>query len=755
MNKIKKIKITKFRGMDSESISEDVNEFKKYNLFYGWNGTGKTTMSDLFSYLQCDKELEISDKNLKCKIIFNDNGLDKEEVINKNNLTEVRKSFSIKVFNSNYVYENIGQESSGMLKHIVYLGKEAKETAEEINKFEEEIKVIQSEVKKNKESYNILENDLSTWIKHEVQEYIQYNKAIGNHIDTNSYKSPNLIKDLKQTDLESYKLTSQNRNTYLETVKSSPKELINIFYDYKFNIDVIDNAKKLLEDTVEIKHSIDRLIGNKDLNSWVYSGYKDFMSNNKCPFCEQPLTENFLKSLQLHYNKDVDDYVNKINMCCSNIKLEITKLDNHFKSLPNSSKLYDEFSKDYAETYNNLGKQVLLAISESNRILDLLENKKCNVGKIVKCDVSNKTFEFSFESLNKILESHNDKTTKFGLKISLGQKCLQLDFKANILHIYKEKNEILEKQKTDLKYKEKLLEEKNTKLEGLKAKIRDYIKPCDEINDYLKEFWGYTSLKLMPNDFGYSICRDDDTDEKAKHLSDGEKMAIAFCYFIKSLEDSSFDLQNSIIVIDDPISSLDSNSLFTTFGFITRKLKESGQLFVLTHNFLFFKEIRTWMEFTKDDCYYYTKKEGGKLKITNLPNTLKKRNSDYIELAKNIYTWANSELDMDEQDKMLAGNVARRFLEGFVKFKNLKNDNFFTKYNSLGTTTSIDDVKKARIYRFVNMFSHDDDTFGLYQEYDPILLLAQTKDILKDILIFISELDEFHYNSLLAEIQRS
>ena len=298
MNYIKKIKIKKFRGMDSDSISEDVNEFKKYNLFYGWNGTGKTTLSDLFSYLQIDKELEVSDKNLKCKILYNENGLEKEEVVNKDNLPEVRKLFSIKVFNSNYVYENIGQESSGTLKHIVYLGKEAKETAEEINKYEEDIKILQNEIKKNKESNNILEGDLSAWIKHEVQEYIQYNKAIGNYIDSNSYKSPNLIKDLKQTDLESYKLTEQNRNTHLQTVKSSPKDLIDIFYDYKFNIGVIDKAKKLLQDTVEIKHSIDRLVGNKDLNSWVYSGYKDFMSNNKCPFCEQPLTEDFLQSLQ-------------------------------------------------------------------------------------------------------------------------------------------------------------------------------------------------------------------------------------------------------------------------------------------------------------------------------------------------------------------------------------------------------------------------------------------------------------------------
>ncbi len=45
-----------------------------------------------------------------------------------------------------------------------------------------------------------------------------------------------------------------------------------------------------------------------------------------------------------------------------------------------------------------------------------------------------------------------------------------------------------------------------------------------------------------------------------KPKSEGERTAIAFLYFLKSLQDKSFDLANGIVVIDDPVSSLDANA---------------------------------------------------------------------------------------------------------------------------------------------------------------------------------------------------
>ena len=47
-----------------------------------------------------------------------------------------------------------------------------------------------------------------------------------------------------------------------------------------------------------------------------------------------------------------------------------------------------------------------------------------------------------------------------------------------------------------------------------------------------------------------------------------EKTAIAFVHFTTKLKDKDFENSNGIVLIDDPISSLDSNSLFQAYSFV-------------------------------------------------------------------------------------------------------------------------------------------------------------------------------------------
>lgn len=62
------------------------------------------------------------------------------------------------------------------------------------------------------------------------------------------------------------------------------------------------------------------------------------------------------------------------------------------------------------------------------------------------------------------------------------------------------------------------------------------------------------------------------------------------------LEDRDTDLSNSIIFLDDPISSLDGNHLFNTYAFIKAKLTDCKQLFVSTHNLDFFNLMKDFIE---------------------------------------------------------------------------------------------------------------------------------------------------------------
>ena len=105
----------------------------------------------------------------------------------------------------------------------------------------------------------------------------------------------------------------------------------------------------------------------------------------------------------------------------------------------------------------------------------------------------------------------------------------------------------------------------------------------------------------------YVIVRDDNT--IAKGLSEGERNFIAFLYFYHKVfgrESSNEVFQDRIVVIDDPVSSMDSSSLFIVSSLIRNLISicyNNGtpahrdaprfikQMFALTHNAYFMQEI--------------------------------------------------------------------------------------------------------------------------------------------------------------------
>lgn len=123
-----------------------------------------------------------------------------------------------------------------------------------------------------------------------------------------------------------------------------------------------------------------------------------------------------------------------------------------------------------------------------------------------------------------------------------------------------------------------------------------------EINAILASF-GFTSFRLATaGDRGsfYKLVRHEGTDA-LKTLSEGEKSFITFLYFyhlIRGSVSSSGMSADRVIVFDDPVSRLDSDVLFIVSSLIKRVLEDAcagnslvKQVFVLTHNIYFHKEV--------------------------------------------------------------------------------------------------------------------------------------------------------------------
>ncbi|TOB56650.1 AAA family ATPase, partial [Vibrio parahaemolyticus] len=109
----------------------------------------------------------------------------------------------------------------------------------------------------------------------------------------------------------------------------------------------------------------------------------------------------------------------------------------------------------------------------------------------------------------------------------------------------------------------------NTEVVRLEAELSNESIAVDPFNDELAKFLGRTELKLEfdAKEKGYKISRNG-TGKLANNLSEGEKTAIAFVYFVTKLKEHDNDIKETIVVVDDPVSSFDSNHLFHSYSFL-------------------------------------------------------------------------------------------------------------------------------------------------------------------------------------------
>ncbi|MGK9368494.1 AAA family ATPase [Melioribacter sp. Ez-97] len=245
----------------------------------------------------------------------------------------------------------------------------------------------------------------------------------------------------------------------------------------------------------------------------------------------------------------------------------------------------------------------------------------------------------------------------------------------------------------------------------------------------------------------------------ASDLSEGEKSAIAFAYFLTELKalrnDDPPKLPNTIIFIDDPISSLDSNHIFQVRELLNRFFKEDdfAQLFISTHNFEFFSVMLDTKLFgriqksTSEDkrpLYFIRRNDDNTAIIKKLPNSFSLYKSEYVGLFHIIYEFNNLNNKEDFTNLLILPNAVRRFLELYTLMKYPSEQEVD---NRVKTVFNPED-KPTYNTKLLHWFSHQNQFEKIQQHDDKIL---QLEGVIKELLNHIKENDKLHWKGLIGE----
>lgn len=744
-------------------------EFARFNVIYGWNGAGKTSLSNIFRHIQRKQAL----KDGQIEILVNQtrvNGAD----FDKAPLPAVR------VFNRDTVDRNVFEAPHQQLPPVFFLGEDSVEKQKRI----EELKAqhaLQSQgvtrwTQKKADATNVLETFCS-----EEAKGIKNLLTVAGGGPYNNYNAAHFkaaIQRLAATLPLPERLTDQQRQQHLATKSGKAMEKVAkpsiSFPDFT---GLVSRTQAILEHSI-VSSVIAELAENPALASWVNSGLKLHTGANRsdtCHFCNQPLQEQRTQQLEGHFNDElkrfeaaIDDLIAKIK-AAQNFATE--------SRLPPKEALYENLRAEYQQTCTTLSQQTSTVQMALDVLLRGLKAKKDEPFKrlelrqfITSYTSTNEpagaieTFfqiayagmaalsaamgQAAFDRLTAVIEQHNKHTDVFDIEVETARKALAQDEVLKAFPEWKKKSHAVVTADGHLTTAREQVGRLKTQIDELEIQVRQHRRPAEELNQEIAAYLGRDELRFEVDQNGYRITRGG---HPAMHLSDGERTAIAFLYFLKSLEGTDFDLKNGVVVIDDPVSSLDANSLFSAFGFMKQRTAGAGQLFVLTHNFTFFRQVRNWFYNLrgpdKKQARFYmlvTEFIDGKRnsKLNELDPFLHQYESEYHYLFKKVHEEANKAVAPSIEAYYALPNIARRLLEAFLAFRVPdKPGELFQKLESV----QFDPAKKTRILRFLHTYSH----FDRVAEPDHDLsVLSETPSILEDVLTLIRESDIGHYKKM-------
>lgn len=749
-------------------------DFARFNVIYGWNGSGKTSLSNLFRHIQ--KRQPLTDGQVEILV-------EQTSVAGVDFGTAALPS--VRVFNRDAVDRSVFELGNQQLPPVFFLGEDSVDKQRRIEELKKQLEAGTQEESRWERKKAEATSALDTFCAEEARG-IKNLLTVAGGGPFNNYNSANFKAHVQQLGADTQKpipLTEEERQQHLATkdgkaMAKVPSPLVR-FPDFA---SLTARTQTMLGRSI-VSAVIANLAENPAISGWINAGlslHSGELASDMCRFCGQSLPEQRIQRLEAHFNDQFRRFESEIEKLAEEIKSAQGFAE--AVRLPPKEVLYENLRSEYEKDLVALKQQ-----AETVRVsLDVLHR-----ALLAKRDEPFKTFELrsfitnhhptdeppggveaffqaamaglatlsaamgqvTFDQLVAIIKRHNDHTDTFDAAVKEARMALAQNEVLKALPEWKQRSQALLEARGHASTARDEAVKLKAEVAELDLQVRQHRRPAEELNREVAAYLGRDELRFAVEQNGYRITRGG---HPAMHLSDGERTAIAFLYFLKSLQGTDFDLKTGVVVIDDPVSSLDANSLFSAFGFMKQRTSEAGQLFVLTHNFTFFRQVRNWYynmpgQRKKDPRVHPARfymldtdfSSGCRTAMLQpLDPFLHQYESEYHYLFKRVYEEAHKPVASALEAYYSIPNIARRLLESFLAFRAPdKPGDLFQKLEAV----PYDSVKKTRILRFLHTYSHFDHVAE--PDHDPSIL-SETPAILKEVLALVRECDPEHFRCM-------
>jgi wobble nucleotide-excising tRNase len=691
--------------------------FRAKNILFGYNGKGKSSLA-----------IGIKNEFLK---------------------DTAKKPENLRIFDRDYISHSLLLENSeGKIKGVeASFGKGGVDIENKVKELE---KQIISEVEIAKLDSSIV--DTRKKIRAEIDAIHDRRKGEAN-IQKKAKDEPverviELYKkdfqDAKKVEADEEKLIKINGDNAIEK-QIAQNEILRPIHLSKIQTTLIDEVKL----TFKEKIGEDISIPEYEVVQWIESGLKLHKEGDNCKFCDGKLDFLDVKSKIAEFKE------NKRHKATEKLK----QFREQLQSLLESIKVIEKEAKTYSTNIGTEIEQHFTSISSKKSTIECLIIS-CQ-SKIDKIEIQ-ETFDFELlaetlkviaEAISSITKTKSEQLSELRKKqnnlttLVKGAIGLEIIKSAPI----KDKQQEVKDKEVDLKEKRDNNKKKQEEIQDLKQQkslTKDF---ADFVSQILKDINIALKVELDTDNKNYIIKGTNENGTLTiKDISEGEKNLLALLFFYYELfagnKQQQVKAEIELIIVDDPISSMDDSNKFYILELMKNLLElPNQQIYILTHSWEDYCNLsygkKAW-DNNQPLATFEIRKANGKSELSQLKNTEK----PYKYLFKEIFQFSEKREEDIKTDWQIYHfpNVIRRVFEEWYSFKIGKDLNLTSSQQDriikdLSIKDNAEKTKLGLLLKVCNILSH-----SINGSKNPQEIHQSAKYLMK----LIADNDKLHYNNM-------
>ncbi|BDA64919.1 AAA family ATPase [Actinomyces capricornis] len=755
-------------------------EFARVNLIYGQNGSGKSTLATLLQGCAAYAVDQSDDRDHRHDEVVSA-GLQLEVCDPSDTSTSGSSAISlndrafwgrVRVFNKDFVRRNLRfEEVDGpQPEALLTIGERLADAEKKLEELRPELEAKRQELPQREQAAKSAEDAVDRKLKDTAKQVVDdlRTSKVSRYRATNTY-TKRQVREL----LEGDPSILEDASTELQADRDhATREVMNPVYlqprPSVLEQDGLDEARQLLSTSVVSNHIIEELVEHAQRSRWVQQGLDLHEGLESCLFCGQGLTAERINALNAHFDESFKELQAAIDNLLKRLDASTEVSKTYLDAFPADSEVYESLREDLGkarQAYDTEHKAYVNAVEQIEAVLKEKKNNPFGTPTLTSdlALVAPKTAE-----LEKAVKEHQSRIDSHAKHAREAAARVEHYHVKNAAGEYMRlKKEVEDKRAAceELQDQMKELGERITVLESVDG---DPIPGAAELSEGLRGLLGCDELKFSAQDSKhYAIERAGDP---ATHLSEGEQTAIALLYFLASVRKDKIQGEPPIMIIDDPVSSLDHGILFGASAHIWAESvvnTYASQVFLLTHNFDLFRHWLIQLESRQqhEDCdfraYEVTSVVAprGPGQFPRRPQLRRwetdKDRSKVLRSEYHFLFWRVAHAVVDRRgDESLADqmnelalmpNAARRMLEAFLSFRCPgKVGSFHVALQELMRRDRLlDGVIRTRVERYLHAYSHFDGG-----DISQPLKLTEVTTVLRALFHLMHHVDPEHVSAM-------